>query len=155
MGPPGNWCRLPASVCVFQETCGLSLVLEHNGDLYACDHFVEPGYRLGNILETPLIKLVTSSRQQRFGSDKRDRLSGYCRACDVFFACQGECPRNRFLKTPPGNEEGLNYLCAGYRLFFHHIDQSMRVMAELLGRGRPAAEIIYRKDLGTVRAKIR
>jgi uncharacterized protein len=147
-----SWCRLPASICVFQETCGLSLVLEHNGDLYSCDHFVEPGYRLGNILETSLIKLVTSFRQHRFGLDKRDRLPSYCQACDVIFACHGECPRNRFLKTPPG-EEGLNYLCAGYRIFFHHIDRSMRIMAELLRRGRPSAEIMHMQDLEPVKAK--
>jgi uncharacterized protein len=137
-----SWCHLPASVCIFQETCGLSLVLEHNGDLYSCDHFVEPGYCLGNILEIPMIQLVTSSRQRQFGLDKRDRLPSYCRACEVSFACHGECPRNRFLRTPGGDEEGLNYLCAGYRLFFHHVDRHMRIMADLLRQGRAPAEIM-------------
>jgi uncharacterized protein len=151
-----SWCGLPASVCIFQETCGLSLVLEHNGDLYSCDHFVEPGYRLGNILETPLIELVTSPRQQRFGLDKRDRLPACCRSCDVRFACHGECPRNRFLEPPgaeaPGSdaagwvadppEAGLNYLCAGYQAFFHHIDRPMRIMADLLRQGRAPAQIM-------------
>jgi len=137
-----SWCRLPENVCIFQETCGLALVLEHNGDLYSCDHFVEPGYCLGNILETPLIELITSSRQHQFGLDKRDRLPATCRECEVNFACHGECPRNRFLRTPGGDEEGLNYLCAGYRLFFHHVDQPMRSMADLLRMGRAPAEIM-------------
>ena len=91
-----------------------------------------------------MIELVTSSRQRRFGLDKRDRLPACCRACDVYFACRGECPRNRFLRTPQGDEEGVNYLCAGYRLFFHHIDRPMRIMAELLRRGRAPAEIMVR-----------
>jgi uncharacterized protein len=138
-----SWAGLPASVCVFQETCGLALALEHNGDLYSCDHFVEPGYRLGNILETPMLELVTSSRQRQFGLDKRDRLPARCLACDVRFACHGECPRNRFLRTPIENEEGLNYLCAGYLHFFHHIDRPMRRMANLLHQGRAPAEIMY------------
>ena len=131
-----SWCRVPANVCIFQETCGSSLVLEHNGDLYSCDHFVEPGHRLGNILEEPMAELVASSRQRRFGLDKPDRLPRCCQACDVLFACRGECPRNRFMKTPDGREDGLNYLCAGYRLFFHHIDRPMRLMADLLRNGR-------------------
>jgi uncharacterized protein len=137
-----SWCHLPASVCIFQETCGLSLVLEHNGDLYSCDHFVEPSHCLGNILEEPMIELVSSSRQRQFGLDKRDRLPATCRRCDVRFACHGECPRNRFLRTPGNDEEGLNYLCAGYRLFFHHIDGPMRSMAKLLRQGRAPAEIM-------------
>jgi uncharacterized protein len=137
-----SWCGLPANVCVFQETCGLSLILEHNGDLYSCDHFVEPGYRLGNILEKPMLEMVTSVQQRQFGLAKRDRLPAYCRACEVRFACQGECPRNRFIKTPGGEEGGLNYLCAGHRLFFQHIDQPMRRMADLLRLGRAPAEIM-------------
>ena len=137
-----SWCQIPASVCICQETCGLSLVLEHNGDLYSCDHFVEPGYRLGNILQTPMIDLVSSTRQRQFGLEKRDGLPAYCRSCDVHFACHGECPRNRFLKTADSLEEGLNYLCGGYKLFFHHVDKSMRIMAGLLYRGQTPAEIM-------------
>jgi uncharacterized protein len=142
-----SWCHFPASVCVYQETCGSSLVLEHNGDLYSCDHFVEPAYRLGNILETPLADLAGSGRQRRFGLDKRGRLPAYCRTCNVRFACQGECPRNRFMPIPGGRnpcegEDGLNYLCAGYRQFYHHIDRPMRIMADLLRRGRAPAEIM-------------
>jgi uncharacterized protein len=136
-----SWYGLPANVCIFQETCGLSLVLEHNGDLYACDHFVDPAHCLGNILQTPMPELVGSAQQRRFGLDKRKRLPGACRQCDVRFACQGECPRNRFIKTA-GEPEGLNYLCAGYKLFFRHIDAPMRRMASLLRQGRAPAEIM-------------
>jgi uncharacterized protein len=136
-----NWYGQPAGVCLFQETCGLALALEHNGDVYACDHFVEPGHRRGNILQTPLSDLVASPEQRRFGLDKRDALPAYCRACDVRFACHGECPRNRFLTTPDG-KDGLNYLCAGYKLFFHHIDGPMRLMADLLRQRRAPAEIM-------------
>jgi uncharacterized protein len=135
-----SWCGLPASVCIFRETCGLSLVLEHNGDLYACDHFVDPAHRLGNILEQPLPELVHSPPQRAFGLAKRDSLPAYCRECEVRFACQGECPRNRFIRTPDNKEGGLNYLCEGYRLFFRHIDQPMRQMAGLMLQGRAAAE---------------
>jgi uncharacterized protein len=142
-----RWYGEPGGVCLFQETCGLALALEHNGDLYSCDHFVEPDYYLGNILETPLIELVTTPRQSLFGLTKRDTLPKYCRECDVRFACNGGCPRNRFRKTPsngtsPGGEEGLNYLCAGYRLFFHHVDRPMRIMAGLLRQHRSPAEIM-------------
>ncbi len=136
-----NWVGAPAGACVYQETCGHSLALEHNGDLYPCDHYVEPGTLLGNIRETHMIELVASDRQQRFGEDKRDTLPRTCRECEVRFACHGGCPRNRFLKTPEG-EPGLNYLCAGYRLFYRHIDEPMRVMAGLLRQNRAPAEIM-------------
>lgn len=137
-----SWCRLPASVCTFQEVCGASLILEHNGDLYSCDHFVEPSHRLGNILERPMVELVRSSQQRQFGLAKRDRLPAYCQKCDVLFACHGECPRNRFTQTSEG-EQGLNYLCPSYKLFFHYVDRPMHIMAELLRRGRAASEIMH------------
>ena len=136
-----NWVGAPGGVCVFEETCGQALALEHNGDLYSCDHFVEPDYLLGNILDIPMIELVASEQQRRFGLDKRDTLPKYCRECDVYFACHGECPRNRFLKTP-GGEEGLNYLCAGLKRFFHHVDEPMRIMAHLLQQEKAPAEIM-------------
>ena len=136
-----NWAGEPPSLCIHSETCGLALALEHTGDLYCCDHFVEPEYRLGNILETPLAELVASPRQQRFGLDKRDTLPDYCLACDVRFACHGGCPKDRFLETPDG-EPGLNYLCAGYKDFFHHVDRPMRTMSMLLAQGRAASEIV-------------
>jgi uncharacterized protein len=136
-----SWLGMPASLCIFGETCGNAVALEHNGDLYSCDHFVEPRYRLGNIHEQHLLQLVSSDQQRAFGNAKRDTLPRYCRECEVRFACNGECPRNRFLHTPDG-EAGLNYLCAGYKAFFQHIDRPMKVMAELLRRGKDAASIM-------------
>ncbi len=136
-----NWVNVPPSVCIFSKTCGNALALEHNGDLYSCDHFVEPDYKLGNIQETPMIELIASDRQRKFGQDKLDTLPHYCQACDVQFACNGGCPKNRFMKTPDG-EPGLNYLCAGYKAFFTHIDEPMRLMANLLRQGRYADEVM-------------
>jgi uncharacterized protein len=135
-----NWYGEPPAVCVFSETCGRALALEHNGDLYSCDHYVEPGHFLGNINQTPMKELVTSGRQSKFGSVKRDSLPAFCLSCDVLFACRGECPRNRFIRTP-GGEEGLNYLCVGYQAFFNHIDRPMRLMSGLLRQGRAPSEI--------------
>jgi uncharacterized protein len=117
------------------------VALEHNGDLYSCDHFVEPKYLLGNIGETHMVELLASPPQRRFGEDKRDTLPGYCRECRVRFACNGECPKNRFTLTPSG-EPGLNYLCAGYFEFFTHIDGLMSIMAEMLRTGRHADEVM-------------
>ena len=137
-----NWLGMESSgMCVFNETCGLGLAIEHNGDLYACDHFVEPNYHLGNIQEKHMIELVASDQQLQFGQDKRGALPQYCLDCDVRFACHGECPKNRFLITPDG-ELGLNYLCAGFKQFFHHIEFPMKIMAGLIRRGRPAAEVM-------------
>jgi uncharacterized protein len=135
------WVGAGAAMCIFDETCGNALALEHNGDLYTCDHFVEPDYLLGNITETPMLELVASERMRRFGQDKRDMLPRYCRECEVLFACQGECPKNRFALAPDG-EAGLNYLCGGYKAFFTHIDAAMRIMADLLKKGRYADEIM-------------
>jgi uncharacterized protein len=135
-----NWYGAPPGVCVFSETCGLSLAVEHNGDLHSCDHFVEPKHRLGNIGERSLAELVGSPKQQTFGIAKLATLPAYCRSCDVRFACHGGCPKNRFTRTPDG-EDGLNYLCPGYKAFFHHIDEPMRIMAGLLARQRPPSEV--------------
>jgi uncharacterized protein len=117
------------------------VALEHTGDLYSCDHFVEPEYLLGNIREATMAEMVGSARQRRFGMDKRDTLPKYCRECEVRFACNGGCPKDRFIATPDG-EPGLNYLCAGYKMFFEHVDQPMRMMARLLEAQRPPAEIM-------------
>jgi len=136
-----NWVGVSGAVCLFAETCGQALALEHNGDLYSCDHFVEPAYKLGNIRETHLIQLLSSPQQIKFGQDKKDSLPRYCRECQVRFACHGECPKNRFIQTPDG-EDGLNYLCAGYKAFFTHINEPMKIMASLLRRGRYAYEIM-------------
>ncbi|HEY5528152.1 MAG TPA: anaerobic sulfatase maturase [Thermoleophilia bacterium] len=131
----------PALACIFDETCGNAPVLEHNGDLYSCDHFVEPGHLLGNIMETPMSEMLSSDEQARFGADKRDTLPACCRDCAVLFACRGECPKNRF-RVAPGGEPGLNYLCEGYKAFFEHIEAPMGAMAELYGAGRSPAEIV-------------
>ena len=136
----GNWIGQPSS-CIFSPTCGNALAIEHNGDLYACDHYVEPDYLLGNIGGSALASLVASPKQRKFGRDKFDSLPKCCRDCEVLFACYGECPRNRFAESPDG-EAGLNYLCAGYKAFFNHIDPSMRTMAGLLRNGRFADEIM-------------
>lgn len=137
-----NWLHLPSSgMCVFEETCGLGFALEHNGDLYSCDHFVEPNYLLGNILETHMVDLVGSEQQRRFGRAKRDDLPRVCRECEVLFACRGECPKNRFLSAP-GGEAGLNYLCAGLKAFFQHVDHPMRILSSLVRQGRPAWEVM-------------
>lgn len=137
----GIWMGYPSTLCVFGETCGNAMALEHNGDLYACDHYVYPEYKLGNVATDQLTDLVASPAQRKFGTDKRDTLPKYCRECDVRFACNGECPKHRFLTTPDG-EPGLNYLCAGYKKFFRHVDPLMRAMADLVGHGRPAAEVM-------------
>ncbi|MCO5186016.1 MAG: anaerobic sulfatase maturase [Anaerolineae bacterium] len=137
-----NWLGMGSSgMCVFNQTCGTGLAIEHNGDLYACDHFVEPNFFLGNIKESHMIELVASPQQVKFGQDKLDTLPQYCMECAVRFACHGECPKNRFIDTPDG-EPGLNYLCAGFKQFFHHIDFHMKLMGGLLQRGREAKEVM-------------
>lgn len=136
----GSWLGQHNS-CLVAPRCGAALALEHNGDVYSCDHYVEPRHRLGNIHDQPLRTLVASEQQRRFGNAKFDTLPVYCRQCPVLFACYGECPRNRFIRTPDG-EAGLNYLCAGYKAFFTHIDAPMKTMAGLLRAGRYADEIM-------------
>ena len=135
-----NWVGEPPGLCVHSETCGLALALEHTGDLYSCDHFVEPRYRLGNIKESNLLTLVSSQQQVQFGLDKRDTLPQYCLDCDVRFACHGGCPKDRFIQTPSG-DPGLNYLCAGFKAFFHHVDRPMQIMGALLRENRAPSSI--------------
>jgi radical SAM additional 4Fe4S-binding domain len=115
--------------------------MEHNGDLYSCDHFVYPEYLLGNINETPLLSMVKSRQQVDFGIDKRNSLPRYCIHCDVRYACHGECPKHRFVNTPDG-KPGLNYLCEGYKLFFKHVEPFMKFMAEELKNKRPTANVM-------------
>jgi uncharacterized protein len=136
----GSWLG-QHNACIVSPTCGRALTMEHNGDVYSCDHYVEPDYLLGNIKDTPLQTLVASEKQLRFGQSKYDTLPKFCKECPVLFACYGECPRNRFIKTPDG-EDGLNYLCAGYKDFFTHIAPTMKTMAGLLRQGRFADEIM-------------
>lgn len=135
------WLGQRPGLCIFDETCGLALAMEHNGDLYTCDHFVEPRHYLGNIRETPLAEMVNSAPQRQFGHNKRDTLPRYCRECEVHFVCNGGCPKNRVLRTPDG-EPGLNYLCQGYKAFFSHIDGPMRFMASELRARRPPANVM-------------
>jgi uncharacterized protein len=135
------WCGMNPGLCVFSETCGAGMALEHNGDLYSCDHYVYPKNRLGNILESPLETLVNSPQQQKFGADKRDLLPELCRECEFRFACNGECPKHRFVRTP-GGEEGLNYLCPGYKLFFSHVAPYMKFMVDELREQRAPANVM-------------
>lgn len=137
----GNWMGLGSSLCSFAEKCGYAGALEHNGDLYACDHYVYPEYKLGNILDRPVGELLDSDRQRKFGSDKIDTLPRYCRECEVRFACNGECPKHRFIHTPDG-KPGLNYLCPAYKRIFKHMDPYMQIMARLVRSRREAAQIV-------------
>ncbi len=143
-----NFLNVPGALCVHAETCGTALALEHNGDLYSCDHFVEPDYLLGNITETHLLDMVASARQQAFGRAKRDALPAYCRRCDVRFACHGGYPKDRFTLTPDG-EPGLHYLCPSYQSFLRHVDRPMRFMAAQLRSGGYADAVmdwVIRRD---------
>ncbi len=135
------WAGQGAGLCIFEETCGRALAIEHTGDLYSCDHFVEPEHLLGNVLRTELPVLVDGARQRDFGTAKRDTLPQYCLDCEVRFVCNGGCPKNRFIRTPSG-EGGLNHLCEGYRPFFNHIDPAMKYMVEALQNRAPPAGIM-------------
>lgn len=125
------WAGLPPGLCVFAETCGRCLVMEHNGDVYACDHYVYPAYRLGNLHDKSLHALADDPAQRRFGYDKREGLPRACRDCAFLFACNGGCPKHRFARTADG-EAGLNYLCPSYRRYFTHVAPTMRRMAAFL-----------------------
>jgi uncharacterized protein len=135
------WAGMEPSLCVLRRQCGSALAMEHSGDLYSCDHFVYPRNKLGNIMDSPLEAMVASAQQQRFGEEKETLLPKYCQQCDVRFACNGECPKHRFITTPDG-EPGLNYLCAGYKHFFHHIDPAMQFMASELRAMRAPANVM-------------
>jgi uncharacterized protein len=145
-----NWYGEPPGLCVHSETCGLALALEHTGDVYSCDHYVEPGYRLGNISADRLIDLVMLPRQQQFGLAKRDSLPRFCLECDVRFACHGGCPKDRFAVTPDG-DQGLHYLCPSYKAFFGHIGPAMTAMCELLSGGRPPSDLVGRYAVADAR----
>ena len=132
---------LQHSLCVFRETCGEVPVIEHNGDFFSCDHFVDAQHRLGNIAETPLVEMLESRAQQAFGQAKHDRLPRYCRTCEVRPMCNGGCPKDRFIRTPDG-EEGLNYLCAGYKRFFIHSLPYVLKLAALARGGQPPDQLM-------------
>ena len=135
------WLGLPASVCVFGHTCGQATVIEHNGDVYSCDHYVYPENKLGNLSHTSLVDMLVSDQQRKFGRDKLSLLPSACHSCEVRFACNGECPKHRFVKAE-GEPHRQNYLCAGYRHFFSHIDPYMRFMANEYGNGRAPANVM-------------
>ncbi len=136
-----NWYGEPHGICVFSPACGQSMVIEHNGDIYSCDHFVDRDHLLGNIMTSPVRELVNSHRQSQFGWSKKAGLPGFCRKCRFLFACNGECPKNRFTMTQDG-EPGFNYLCEGYQLFFEHISGPMKFMVQELRAGRPPANVM-------------
>jgi len=135
------WVGEEPGLCVFQQTCGSSAVLEHNGDTYSCDHYVYPENRLGNILNHTLASMLNSPQQLRFGQGKLDKLPIQCQECKVRFVCNGECPKHRFIPTKDG-EEKLNYLCRSYKLFFTHVAPAMGYMAAELRAGRPPANVM-------------
>jgi uncharacterized protein len=128
-------------LCIHAPTCGYGPALEYNGDLYSCDHFVEPRFLLGNIHETHMSKLVSSDQQRKFGDDKRDSLTAQCQSCAVRPLCNGGCPKDRFAVSRDG-ERGQNYLCAGLELFFTHTMPAMREMVKLLQHGRPPSDVM-------------
>jgi len=135
------WIGNPSPVCVHANRCGFSVVIEHNGDVYACDHCVYPQYRLGNIMTSQLPVMVETSLQSGFGVTKETALPRWCKDCNVLAACQGGCPKHRFAKTCD-DEPGLHYLCEGYKKFFLHIRKYLRVMAQLLENGLPASYVM-------------
>ena len=137
----GNWCGVPPSLCAFAEVCGDGLVVEHNGDVYSCDHFVYPEYRLGNIATDELSAMYRSREQQDFGRDKRDALPLECKRCNYYFLCRGECPKHRFEYAKNG-EPYMNVLCEGYKMFFRHTDPYMRYMKTLIEKGEPASKVM-------------
>ena len=125
-----QWMGMDAQICIYHEFCGKGVALEHDGSLYSCDHYVYPEYRLANITETTSSNMVFSDRQKKFGFSKFVSLPQYCRECQYLFACNGECPKNRLLRSLTG-EPGLNYLCSGLKKFWTHIDP---IMAEIRQR---------------------
>jgi len=144
-----NWVGEQPGVCTFATTCGHAGVMEFNGDVYSCDHFVFPEFKLGNIREKTLTEMMYSERQLQFGADKNDKLPSQCRNCEYLFACHGECPKNRISRTADG-EPGLNYLCSGYKKFFHHVAPYMDFMKKELQAKRPPANVM--KELNSIRS---
>ena len=136
-----NWCGVMPGTCAYDRTCGGNAVIEHNGDLYPCDHFVYPQYRLGNIAETPIRSMMESPRQVKFGIDKRNSLPAKCFRCKYLHLCNGECPKHRFSRTEAG-ETGLSALCEGYYRFYEHTAPYMEKMRELLQQELPPAYVM-------------
>lgn len=140
-GALAKWLGASGGICVHAESCGDALAMEHDGSIYACDHYVYPGFRRGSIDASWLADMVDSPEQRSFGAEKRTLLPEKCKQCPFLFACNGGCPKHRFVETESGGFP-LNYLCEGYRRFFGHIDPYMRVMAHLYSTGRAPADIM-------------
>jgi len=144
-----KWLGIPGGLCIFSETCGDAVALEHDGGVYSCDHYVYPEFKLGNLNETPLASMMDSAQQRKFGQDKADLLPKQCRECEYKPACNGGCPKQRFIKTKDG-EAGLNYLCYDYFAFFKHVDPYFQVMADFYRKNQAPAtimELIKKKKL--------
>ena len=135
------WCQLPATVCLFAPRCGKAAIVEHDGSVYSCDHFMYPEYKLGNLQQADVMSMMNSDAQLKFGAVKEESLPGVCLKCPFRFACHGECPKNRFMTSSDG-EPGLNYLCKSYFNFFNYITPTMNAMANLVAHGQPAALIM-------------
>jgi uncharacterized protein len=132
----GQWMGKESQLCIYHEFCGKGVAMEHDGSLYSCDHYVYPEYKLGNIMETSSSRMVFSDRQKEFGFAKFSALPTRCRECKYLFACNGECPKNRLIRTPEG-DPGLNYLCGGLQKFWHHIDGDVQDICRRIARGEP------------------
>ncbi|WP_422128582.1 anaerobic sulfatase maturase [Vibrio hannami] len=137
-----TWCGQGAGFCVLAPTCGHAFALESNGDLYNCDHYVYPEYLLGNIHDTSITEMNNSRQAIKFGQDKHDKLTSQCKKCDFRFACNGGCPKHRFIKSASG-EPQHNYFCEGYEAFFKHSSEYMQIMRELINRGQAPSDIMY------------
>jgi uncharacterized protein len=135
-----NWLRVPPPICVYAQTCGHAGAMEFNGDVYSCDHYVFPEYKLGNIRDKTLLTLMNLPFQKQFGQNKRDTLPNYCMECEFVDICTGECPKNRIIRTPDG-EPGLNYLCSGFKKFYRHVEPYFDFMAQELQQGRPPSNV--------------
>lgn len=142
-----NWLRVNPPLCVYAQTCGHAGVVEYNGDVYSCDHYVFPEYKLGNISEKSLLTFMNSPFQKQFGNNKRDKLPNYCRQCEFVDICTGECPKNRITHTPDG-EPGLNYLCSGFKKLYSHVEPYMDFMANEISNNRAPSNVMRwnRKD---------
>ena len=141
-----GWVGQQPGICTLAKHCGHAGVMEFNGDVYSCDHYVFPEYKLGNLNTSSLVSMMYSERQLKFGTDKFDKLPAQCRRCEFLFACNGECPKNRFITTSDG-EPGLNYLCRGLKMYFHHVAPYMDFMKkELLAERAPANVMEWAKE---------
>jgi uncharacterized protein len=139
------WVGEPSPVCIFSRQCGRAVAMEHDGSVFACDHYVYPEYKLGNVLTDNLGEMVERSVASGFGPHKEKTLPRYCRECEVKEACWGGCPKHRFATTPDG-EPGLHYLCAGYKKFFRHIRKYLRAMGTLMENDLPVSYVMQAID---------